>query len=265
LKNFGTDSPVILYSTRPAAGAAFSPDGRLLAHSSADGTIALWDVVSREELTRFTGHRGYAPALAFRPDGKTLASGGRDTTCLIWDVASLTKKAKAQAGTVDAAASWSDLTSRDAARAFDAMCALTADSDQTVRFLKDNLRPAAPAEAEKISKLIADLDSDEFTVRKNASDELEKIGESAAPALRKALEGDPSPEAHKRLKELLAKATITMPSGEALRSLRAVEVLEMIATPEARQLLQSLSKGSADARLTREAKASLERLDRRIR
>ena len=42
--------------------------------------------------------------------------------------------------------------------------------------------------------------------------------------------------------------------------LRALEVLERIGTPEARQILLSLAKGAPEAALTQEAKASLERL-----
>jgi WD40 repeat protein len=262
-KNFGADTPAMLYSTRPAAGAAFSPDGRLLAHSLADGTILMWNVAAKRELSRLRGHRGYAATLSFSPDGNTLASGGRDTTCLIWDVAHLIRGAKPQAALVDAAACWSDLAGRDAARAYDAMCMLAADPSQAVRFLKDHLPPAAPADADKIAKLIAELDSDEFTVREKANEELDKISDAAAPLLRKALEADPSPEACKRLEKVLARAAGKAPSGEQLRSLRAVELLEMMATPEARQLLQKLAAGAPDARLTREAKAALERISHR--
>jgi truncated hemoglobin YjbI len=53
--------------------------------------------------------------------------------------------------------------------------------------------------------------------------------------------------------------------GEAewLRDVRALEVLEHIGTPEARQVLKVLAEGAPEARLTQEAKASLERLARR--
>ena len=51
---------------------------------------------------------------------------------------------------------------------------------------------------------------------------------------------------------------ITAPA--TLRSLRSIEVLENIGTLEARQVLETLSKGAAEARLTQEAEASLKRL-----
>ena len=49
---------------------------------------------------------------------------------------------------------------------------------------------------------------------------------------------------------------------EFLRELRALEALERIGTPEARGHLRVLSRGAPAARLTEEAKASLERLSR---
>jgi hypothetical protein len=91
------------------------------------------------------------------------------------------------------------------------------------------------------------------------------LGELAAPALRQALERDPSPEARRRIEVLLAKTHGPITQPEAVRPLRAIAVLEDIATPEAEQLLEQLTAGTPDSRLTREAKAALERLARRPR
>ncbi len=52
-------------------------------------------------------------------------------------------------------------------------------------------------------------------------------------------------------------------SPEQLQMLRVMEVLEHIGTAEARQVLAGLAKGAPEARLTQEAKASLERLAKR--
>src|SRR5262249_49925638 len=85
----------------------------------------------------------------------------------------------------------------------------------------------------------------------------------AAPALRRALGGRPALEVRKRLEGLLEKALLRPPTGPELQALRAVEALEKIASPEARQVLRGLAKGAPEARLTREAMAALGRLTRR--
>jgi hypothetical protein len=48
-----------------------------------------------------------------------------------------------------------------------------------------------------------------------------------------------------------------------LQAVRAVAVLEDIGTQSTRRLLEELAKGAPEARQTREAKASLRRLDLR--
>jgi hypothetical protein len=53
------------------------------------------------------------------------------------------------------------------------------------------------------------------------------------------------------------------PSPDGLRTLRALELLELADTPEARRLLQALADGTPEARLTREARAALGRAAQR--
>jgi WD40 repeat protein len=67
---------------------AFSPDSKVLASGSADGTVRLWDVESHRLLGRpLYAHQDAVQALAFSHDGKMLASGGADQTVRVWDVA----------------------------------------------------------------------------------------------------------------------------------------------------------------------------------
>src|SRR5262249_9555172 len=55
---------------------ALSPDGVLLASACADGTVRLWDVAQRREVTVFRGPAQEVRCVAFSPDGLTVAPGG---------------------------------------------------------------------------------------------------------------------------------------------------------------------------------------------
>jgi hypothetical protein len=107
-----------------------------------------------------------------------------------------------------------------------------------------------------MARLLAALDSNRFAEREQAVQELEKLGFGAEPGLRQALATKPSPEVRRRIDRLLEN----LQRAPMLQSLRALEILEHIGTVEAQQILESLAKGAPEARLTQEAKASLDRL-----
>lgn len=132
-----------------------------------------------------------------------------------------------------------------------------AGSPEAVKQLSEHVRPVVQPNAERVRVLLADLDSDEFRVRENATGELERFGELAAPDWREALGRRPSAEVRRRLERLLTR----IDSGEEERlAARVTEVLEEMGTPEARRFLETLAKGAATARLTEWAQASLRRL-----
>ena len=74
----------------PAQSFAFSPNGQTLAVGKRDGTLVLWDAISREEKATLTAHTDYfgVGTLAFSSDSRTLASTGwhEDKTIRLWDV-----------------------------------------------------------------------------------------------------------------------------------------------------------------------------------
>src|SRR5262249_10179622 len=102
-----------------------------------------------------------------------------------------------------------------------------------------------------------------FDERERAERGLEDLGELAEPALRKALQGTTSAEVRRRLTGLLAKLGGATVAPEPARGLRCVEALEHIGSQEARRALGQMAQGAPEARLTREAKASLQRLAKR--
>jgi dipeptidyl aminopeptidase/acylaminoacyl peptidase len=241
---------------------AFSPDGRVLAMSAPSQEILLWDLRRGKELRRIKGFDAEVTSLAFSPDGSRLVSGLSDSTLLVWDLATKRKATKPGGEAEDPAQAWADLGA-DARKAFAARAALAESPEKAVSLLKEHLRPTQSADAHRLRRLLADLDSDRFAARDEARKGLEEMGELALDALRKALADTPKPEARRRIEALLEKQRGPITRPEALRALRAVAVLEDIATREARQILAALAKGAPEARLTKEAKSSLERLAKR--
>jgi WD40 repeat protein len=254
---------------RPAPGAtspALSPDRRLMAVTGDHNSIVVYNLVNGQELTRLDGHADGIAALAFAPDAKTLASASHDYTVLIWDVSELTKKAQptgvARAADLDAL--WKDLQGKDAAKVHRAIWTMAGSAGKAEAYLKARLKPAPMATAKGIERMIADLDAEDFDKREQASQDLKGLRDQAIPAVRKALEKSTSLEQRRRLKEILAKATPIEQDKEGLATLRAMEVLELLGTKEARSVLQSLARGGPSAWQTLEAKATLERLARRM-
>lgn len=243
---------------------AFSPDGTTLA--MLNGTkLLLWDVIGRQYVGGFVMERDFMEAFAWSGDGRMLAAATRGGSVLVWDATDGgLDKGKLKPVALDAKEGgrlWEDLASTDAGRARRAAWRLAASADG-IAPLAERLRPVAGIEPEKLDRLIADLNDDDFLVRQKANQELAGIGQGARDALEKtAAKGEV--EARSRAKELLRKLGSDPVILERRRSLRAVALLEWAGTEAARKVLTSVASGAPAAQLTKAAQAALGRLAKR--
>ena len=243
------------------APAIFSPDGRTLASpGTSDGVIYLYETATGQCRHELRGHVGGVSQVAYSADGRRLVSGGHDSTALLWN---LSAPPECGAAANKPEALWDELASSDAKRGYGAVRALSAGGAATAALFRTKLRPAAPADPKRLKKLINDLNNDDFEVREAASADLARLSEMAAPALEAAVRTDTSAETRRRAGELLDGLTEAHPSPQLLRTIRAVETLERMNTPEARDILKSLAAGALQAHMTQEAKATLDRLAKR--
>jgi WD40 repeat protein len=247
----------------------FSDDSRTLAWGGySDPAVRLIEVASGKERECLRGHRGGVRALAFAADNKMLISGGWDTTALIWDLTGRLSGGADWGKPLDSRAfevCWAALANDDAAVGYRALRKLAAAPSAAVAYLEGRLTPVPAGDEKRLARLIADLDSPNFATRQKATKELSDSGEATAGYCRRALRGNLSLEARRRLEGILDKHDQVWrdPSPERLRLLRTVEALELAATPGARAVLNTLARGAPGARLTDEARAALDRLNRR--
>jgi WD40 repeat protein len=249
---------------------AFSPDGSHLASAGVSQVIGLWEVATGRALPPLVGHHGPVYRVAFSPDGKALASAGEDTTILLWDVDRLLRQKRLPTPAFAAEELelyWHDLADRRAHIVRAAKEVLCAAGPWTTNRIRQRL-PEALAGAGRVGRLLGELDSDDFDTREKASAELAKLVTLAEPALRMALEKQPSAEVRRRVAILLEKLPKPETKGsmdERLCPLVTLALLEWIDSPEARQLLKEVAEGPPESDATKEAQAILERVAKRPR
>jgi WD40 repeat protein len=242
---------------------AFSPDGRTLAVGEKDGTLRLWETATGRQRLAPAQHGGRIWSLAFAPDGRRLACASGDTTVLIWDL-------PRRAG-VDATVTLTkqrlksllaDLDQDDAKRAYQAIWELASEPVDSVGLLRDALRSGV-ADATRIHELITALDDEDFEAREKASQDLAALGKTVETELRQALDRSSSPEVKDRVAKLLKRLEGgTGGNSVSPRWGRAVEVLELIDSPAARQVLRTWARGPETSPTAAEARAALERLQK---
>jgi RNA polymerase sigma factor (sigma-70 family) len=278
-RNLGS---LVIYDLNAKAVVIELPTGRPLRHAFAPGgrqvavfgpeEIALWDLPSGKKVWRVPSEHGSTirdETMMFTPGGRRLIT-GHDCTALVWDITRAPRgddAGPAKLSAKELAKLWDTLAGDDAVKAYRAEWQLVDQPRETLTVLRERLKPAKAVEAATVRPLIARLDADEFADREAGWKALLALGEAAVPALRQALKGKLSAEQKKRIEQALtaAMAPAAVLTGDALRQVRAISVLERVATPDALTLLAELAAGNPEARLTREAAAASARVNQILR
>lgn len=241
-------------------GVGLSPDARTVAVSCGflDVHLLLFETRTGRFRDKLRLSEKFGTALVFLPDGR-LVSLGRAAT--VWAVGLQPAAGKGKPlEEREQAVAWRSLLDPDPEKAWPAMAKLLTAPEQSIKLIARHVRPIPKVTDAMLTRIIRDLDAEEFAKREAASTELERLGSAAVPRAKRELERAASPEVARRLRQFLAgHAGPDLPAGE-LRSLRAVDILEAVGTPAARKLLADLAAGAPTARLTQEAAAAERRL-----
>jgi RNA polymerase sigma factor (sigma-70 family) len=259
------------FKTPPFDHFAFSRDGKMVATVHNDA-LRLWEVATGKELHQVKRPESYKcfqdtfiTCLAFMPNGKALVTGMGDGTVLVWDLAPPGWSAENRPKELDSKALanlWSDLTD-DAPKTYAAIWTLSEQPKQALPFLDKHVTVAQEIDANLVDQLLSKLDDSDFQTRQKASEDLARMRHEIEPTLRKALEGQIPMEKRRRVQEIVDLLSArSFATGETLRTLRAIQILERLGTKEARETLRKIAGGAALARETQEAKEALRRMGR---
>jgi WD40 repeat protein len=239
---------------------SLTPDGRMLFVVNR-GALEVWEVASSSRRYSLPGRHGDFTAVAQGPHNGYFVTGHGDGTLRLWNstrLGLLTSSVPPDA----MAKLWEELASNDAARAYSSMCVVSSNLDLMIPSLHRFIDSSISVDPKMIARLITDLDSDAFAVRRDAASRLSFFGDLIDHDLRAALKKPQSTEVTAQLRNLLNEHREYTWSGECLRINRIIEVLEQSATPQSKRLLQLLANQSRSARISAEARSSLKRLPR---
>ncbi|HLW64231.1 MAG TPA: WD40 repeat domain-containing protein [Gemmataceae bacterium] len=214
-----------------------SPDGRLLAARRKDG-VGIWESASATEIVRLKVEG--IDHLALVPGNRFLVTADRESLH-VWDLATGDERMHRQLSMPVLRM----ILSPDGKRAFTAM----SDGTALVWDLSSALTAKGKLAKESGEKEIADWWDD---LKSDAYDAIWRLEEAPPDLVTSFLCTNlKPPDAGKGN------------SAEVIRRRRAIQVLERIASEDAKKLLTELARGPADAQETHAAKASLRRLSQK--
>ncbi len=238
---------------------AFSADGRFLASAENDHRIIVFEIATGLARRVLERHRNDVHRLAYTRDGRRLVSFSADLTGLVWDL-SLSAGGQKQASPEQVRVAWDHLAGRDGAIVSKALATLAANPRAFLDMGAQRLAPARDPGRKAVERMIADLNSPRFAVRDKAYAELDQLGEDILGILHDCLKKGLSLEVSRRLERLVHEHDPANGSPKRLREMRALELLEYLATPDASQVVKNLANGAPHARLTLDAQAALRRI-----
>jgi hypothetical protein len=189
-----------------------------------------------------------------------------DTACAPFCVAITTSeplRARAQVKPLTAAQLdrlWTELAG-ESVTANDAVETLAGAPAQAILFLGPRIRSAGPTvDAKAIAALITKLDDDSHDEREAASEKLQKLGLDTLPQISKAAKESKSAEVRQRAQDISEKLKTAKLTTDQRRLQAVLNVMELIASTEARRVLEDVAGGKTGAWLAGEAAAALKRM-----
>lgn len=243
----------------------FCNGGRVLVSGHYHDRLHFWDIASGKRFhTLRTGSATFG-VIASRDD-RSVFSAGTDSSALRWELDPVLKALPAIESSDIADEPfeelWRTLLSPDSAQANLAAWRLVGAGKATVSFLRDRISlTAAKVDAANIRRLIGELDDDQFPVREAAMASLRDAPPAAIPLLEQELQFASSEETIYRIKMLLRRLrgelSLLGLSPESIRSIRAVQVLAQINTPESIEFLRKIADRPGDKPDSRQARQAL--------
>jgi WD40 repeat protein len=223
----------------------FAPGNRTLVVVAEEGLVA-WDLSSRKWIL---AHRkplndhcwGKGGDLAVSSDGRHTAVARSDGTILLWPLTPPVAQERRHSPE-EMQRLWQMLAQP---LGYQAVWDLSEHAALALRLLSESVKPQTGSGAAQVRRLITDLDAEEFADREKATRRLKSLGPVAEPVLRQVRAESASPEVVRRAAAILeAWETEPIPplTGEELRLVRAVAVLEPIRDPQAREVLKRIAE-----------------------
>jgi WD40 repeat protein len=263
----GQEFPLSTAKWKGVNDLVFAPNAHCLVVATGDGVHFLEPISGRELIGPIDGGQRAVTSLVFNRDGTLLATGGADGTVLFWDVQRL--------GLISAGGPlpllpaqreslWNDLASTNPAVSYSAFSVFYDSGKASVAFFRDRLltheKPLGDAEQQRLLKQLADPD---YKERAKAFAALKKIGQAAEPMLREAYRIEQDEIMHLRLRAFLSELEvdgIITSKDERTRDRRIVQVLGLMGTPSARELLSDLAQKATSEPLREDAREAFQRL-----